>query len=84
VHLDNAPAHNSRLDSEKRESAKTHRIWHARYSPDLAPSDFFLFGYRKEQLRGTLFTTGNDPIFATWQIVSEILEMVLKMCSQTG
>jgi hypothetical protein len=52
LHLDHAPVHNSRLSSEKIESAKVERVLHQPYSPDLALSDFFLFDYLKEQLRG--------------------------------
>jgi histone-lysine N-methyltransferase SETMAR len=48
LHLDNALAHNLRLSSEKIESAKAQRVPHSPYDPDLAPSDFFLFGYQKE------------------------------------
>jgi hypothetical protein len=33
-HLDNAPAHNSRLSSDKIESAKAQRVPHPPYSPD--------------------------------------------------
>jgi hypothetical protein len=57
---------------------------HARASPGSAPSDFFLFCYLKEKLRMIWFTTIDYPIFTLWQIVSEIPEMVLKKCSQTG
>jgi hypothetical protein len=47
-------------------------------SPDLAPKDFFLFGFLKEKLGGTSFTTSDDPIFVTRQIFSEIPEIGLK------
>jgi hypothetical protein len=47
-------------------------------SPDRPRSDFFLFSYLKEKLRGRSFPTSHDLIFAIRQILSEIPEMVLK------
>jgi hypothetical protein len=60
------------------ESAAAQRVLHPPSSPDLALSDFFLFGYRKEKLCGTSITPNNDLIFGIRQIFSEIPEMVLK------
>jgi hypothetical protein len=48
------------------------------HSSGPAPTDFFLFGYLKEKLRGTSFITSDDRIFAIRQIFSEIPELVLK------
>jgi hypothetical protein len=53
LHLSNASAHNSRLSSEIIEFAKVQRLPHPHYSSDQAPSDFFLFGFLKEQFRET-------------------------------
>jgi transposase len=78
LHLDNALARNSRRASEEIESPKAQRLLHPPYSPDRAPSDFVLFGYLKEKLRGTSFTTSNDLIFAIGQLFSEIPEIELK------
>jgi hypothetical protein len=78
LRLDNASDRDSRLSSEKIESAKAQRVPHLRYNPDRAPSNFFLFGYMKEKLRGTSFTARDDLIFAIRYIFSEIPEMVLK------
>jgi hypothetical protein len=78
LHLEHAPAHNSRLSSEKIESGKVQRVPHPLYSPDVTPNDFFLFRYLKDKLRGTLFTRSDDLIFAMTQLFSEIPEIVLK------
>jgi hypothetical protein len=78
LHHDHASAHNSRLFSEKIESAKAERVSHPPYSQDPARSDFFLFGHLKEKLRGTSFTTSDDFSFAIRQIFSQILEMGVK------
>jgi hypothetical protein len=51
---------------------------HPPYRPDLSPSYFFLFVYRKEKLRETSFTTSDDLIFVIKQIFSQIPEIVLK------
>jgi hypothetical protein len=77
LHLDNAAVHNSRLSSGKTQSANAQRVPHPRYNPDLAPSDFFRFGYLKEKLSETSFTMSDDPIVARREI-SEIPERVLK------
>jgi histone-lysine N-methyltransferase SETMAR len=37
---------------------------HPPYSPDLSPSDFHLFGARKDAIRGTKFETDDDVICA--------------------
>jgi transposase len=50
IHLDNARPHNSGLSRECLEATKAKRMPHPAYSPDLAPSDFFLFGYVKGKL----------------------------------
>ncbi|KFD61573.1 hypothetical protein M514_26261 [Trichuris suis] len=36
------------------------QIDHPPYSPDLAPSDYFLFGNLKQHLRGTVFSDDNE------------------------
>jgi hypothetical protein len=40
------------------------RAPHPPYSPDLAPSDFYQFGYVKHQLQGHEFTEGAEIISA--------------------
>jgi hypothetical protein len=42
------------------------------YPPDIAPSDFFLFGYLKEGLAGTSFPDGETLISVVHQIVTTI------------
>jgi histone-lysine N-methyltransferase SETMAR len=77
-HLENVSAHNSRPSSEMIESGRVQRVPHLSYSPDLAPSDFFLFRYLNEKLCATSFTTSDDRILAIRQIVSEFPEMLLQ------
>jgi histone-lysine N-methyltransferase SETMAR len=45
---------------------------HPPYSPDLAPSDFFLFGYVKEYLKGMVFPSYRALLDAISQVVTGI------------
>ena len=58
IHLDNARPHNSRKTSKWISDTGMTRLPHPPYSPDLAPSDFALFGYLKTHLRTV---ECNDP-----------------------
>ena len=64
-HHDNAPAHSSR---EVLWKFRWETLPHPPYSPDLAPSDFFLFPKLKEHLRGVRFESLDDAKHAvsTW------------------
>jgi hypothetical protein len=42
------------------------------YSPDLAPSDFFLFGYVKEHLKGMVFPSYEELLDAIGDVVTDI------------
>ena len=49
-----------------------------RYSPDVSPNDFFLYGYVKNQLKGFHFTS-QEELFAK---VVEIIQKIEKsVCS---
>ena len=54
VHFDNAPCHNSKLTKEFLQTLPFIRIPHPPYSPDLAPCDFYLFGFLKTRLKKLL------------------------------
>jgi hypothetical protein len=56
-HLDNASAHNVKWAWQKITRAKAAKVVHPAYSPDVAPSDFFLFGCLKRGMAG--FTAGS-------------------------
>jgi len=62
IHMDNARPHNAKISVEALESIKAKRVEHPPYSPDLAPSDFFLFGVLKEKLSGSSFSSSEDLI----------------------
>ncbi len=52
---DNAPIHNSFSSFDEISKAGFKLLSHPPYSPDLAPSDFYLFTHLKKYLRGHHF-----------------------------
>lgn len=74
LHLDNCRVHNSSACNEKYDQFGFKRAPHPPYSPDIAPCDFFLFGFIKDKLRGRQFTS-QDELF---EGITEILGKILK------
>jgi transposase len=60
VHADNARPHVAKRIKQYLEDNNLKSAPHAPYSPDLAPSDFFLFGHMKRLLQGTEFQTAEE------------------------
>lgn len=56
----NAPAHKSRQASAKLAQLRFELIEQPSYSPDLAPSDYFLFGHLKNSLGGKRFSSNEE------------------------
>ncbi|XP_077156041.1 histone-lysine N-methyltransferase SETMAR-like [Ranitomeya variabilis] len=61
-HQDNAPSHKAAVAMATIQEAGFELVEHPPYSPDLAPSDFFLFPRLKEHLRGKKFDDNSDVI----------------------
>lgn len=61
-HHDNAPAHTSSIAFAKLHELRFELLPHAPYSPDLGPSDFFLFPDMKKWLAGKKFTSNAEVI----------------------
>lgn len=59
-HHDNAPAHSSTVAQAKLHELRYELLPHPPYSPDLAPSDFFLFPNMKKWLAGKRFTSNDE------------------------
>lgn len=59
---DNAPAHTAHQTAQVAETCGYKILPHPPYSPDLAPSDFFLFREMKKPLRGRRFADNDDVI----------------------
>lgn len=61
-HQDNAPAHRATVTQQFLRDNNFQVIPHAPYSPDLAPSDFWLFPTMKDTLRGHIFHNADAMI----------------------
>ena len=72
LHLDNAKVHTSMTTVAKAKELGFKILKHPSYSPDIAPSDFFLFGYIKDQLKNTKFETVDELIEEIHKILSQI------------
>lgn len=72
LHFDNAPPHKTSIVNNYLAEHSIAIMPHPVYSPDLAPCDFWLFGYLKQQLK----TYSNDESLKRG--VTEILEKIPK------
>jgi histone-lysine N-methyltransferase SETMAR len=72
VHMDNARPHSSKLTNCFIEENGLKRIPHPPYSPDIAPTDFYLFGYVKEKLAGMIACSIEELIENILDILSNI------------
>lgn len=64
-HQDNAPAHTSLKTKAKLDELGYELLPHPPYSPDLAPSDYFLFPDLKKWLGGKRFTSNEEVEWET-------------------
>ena len=71
-HMDNARSHTSNATCEYMTDHGMRRMPHPPYSPDLAPCDFFLFGYIKTKLIGSEFATKDEALEKINAILKEI------------
>jgi [histone H3]-lysine36 N-dimethyltransferase SETMAR len=62
---DNAPAHKAAVVMAKLHELRYQLVDHPPYSPDLAPSDFFLFAKLKKHLSGVKYSTNDAVVAAT-------------------
>ena len=65
--IDNARPHTGRLTQETVEHLGLEVLPHPPYSPDLAPSDYHLFGPMKKMLTGQKFTSDTEVQSVVWQ-----------------
>jgi hypothetical protein len=95
LHVDNAKPHTSKMSIEKIEEPDFILVPQLPYSPDLAPCDFFLFGYLKQHLEGKHLIREDQVIAAvkdvfekiplqTFQNVMDDLQCRLRRCLQLG
>jgi transposase len=72
VHADNARTHPAQKCQTFCEGNGLRLAPHPPYSPDLAPSDFFLFGYVKERLKGMVLPSYEELLDAIGEVVTGI------------
>ena len=75
IHIDNAPSHRAKITQTTIKDLGFSPLQHPPYSPDLAPSDFYLFCYLKSAIRGKIFHTINelqDAILAQFSLIPQI------------
>jgi hypothetical protein len=70
--MDNSMCHNARMVTEELGRLKLHRVPHPPYSPDLSPSDFWLFGMLKDRIKDRLFRAIEEIITAVHRVWSEV------------
>jgi histone-lysine N-methyltransferase SETMAR len=70
-HQDNAPAHKSTVAMAAINECGFELLEHPPYSPDLAPSDYYLFPKLKKELSGRHFDTDDDVIGAVTQFLED-------------
>ena len=64
-HQENAPAHKGAVAMAKLYELRYELVPHPPYSPDLAPSDYYLLPDLKKWLRGKRFESNGEVIAAT-------------------
>lgn len=71
-HHDNAPAHSSAIATAKLFELRYEIVPHPPYSPDLAPSDYYLFPNLKNFLAGKKFASNSEVISETNAYFAEL------------
>ena len=77
LHFDNCPVHKSPKSLAKINELGFNLLENPPYSPDIAPSDFWLFGFLDEKRKGTVASNEEELIFQTRGILSKIDSTVL-------
>jgi transposase len=72
IHADNSRCHTAKVVVEFLSGKKARFAPHPPYSPDLAPSDFFLFGYLKCELRGCFFSSVEELLGDVKRLLADI------------
>lgn len=73
-HCDNAPAHTAQKTIGKISELNYELLNHPSYSPDLAPSDYWLFSHLKAFLRGKRFSSNEEVIGAVERYFADLPE----------
>ena len=78
LHMDNAKPHRGKIVDAFIESSHLRKAPQPEYSPDVAPSDFFLFGYVKHMLEGKHYASEDELYDDIVEILMNIPSDVLK------
>lgn len=78
LHVDNASSHRAKRTSDHLHEIGLSPMPHPAYSPDLAPSDFYLFGRLKNNLLGQIFGTEDELKTAVLDDLHKITGMELR------
>jgi hypothetical protein len=77
VHADNARPRNAKVSTDFIALNRMKQATHPPHSPDLAPSDFFLFGYVKRKLMGYHAESPSELLIGIRVLLSEIPRQTL-------
>jgi hypothetical protein len=72
LHADNAKPHTSKMSIEKIAELGFILVPQSPYCTDLAPCDFFLFGYLKQRLEGKHFAREDQVIAPVRDVIDKI------------
>ena len=78
LHYDNARPHTARKVTRFLEENHMKKAPHPPYSPDIAPCDFFLFGYIKDKLKGESFESVDSLLERVKEILNGISKEILR------
>jgi histone-lysine N-methyltransferase SETMAR len=82
VHLDNCSVHTSAATMHCMDEHGMRRLIHPPYSPNLAPSDFYLFPRAKEKLLDIAVVDEDDLFYRLQEILNEIPAAELRQVFQ--
>jgi len=78
LHFDNARVHTARKVIQYMDLHRMKRAPHPPFSPDIAASDFYLFGFLKDRLAGQVFESADELFEGITQILNKIPQETLK------
>jgi hypothetical protein len=72
VHIDNASSDTAQMTRNFFTHSRLRELVHPSYSPDIAPSDFYLFGKVNDQLIGTSIQDAKELLHEVVEILGSI------------
>jgi histone-lysine N-methyltransferase SETMAR len=77
-HMDNASSHRSHLTDSMLDEMEVERMPQPPYSPDISPSDFFMFGFLKRKLAGKRHESRNKLEITLQGILKQVDSAMLR------